>query len=145
MGPRTPGQRRQTEAVSCDELFQDSQVGTPELTLATSLLLHPEFSPSLNNQATLFPNHHHRDCRALPSHSGDSAISLLRNCPWLPISSVLTPLPGIPNGLWWDPKLPLFLPLSLLPPMNSSAISLPDLRPWCSNYLLLSLSPREWN
>lgn len=84
----TPEQRRQTEAVSCDKLFKNSQVGTSQLTPASSLFLNPEFFPSLNNQATFFPNHHHRD--VLLNHSGDLAISLLRNLPWVPTSSVPT-------------------------------------------------------
>ena len=108
MGPRTPH-----TPLSCDEPFKDSQEGASWLPLRTSLLLHPEF-PSLNNRATLFPNRHHWDSRALLSHGGDSAISLLRNCPWLPTPPALTPLPGILNGLWSDPKLPLILSISLL-------------------------------
>lgn len=71
-----------------EQALQEPQAGAAELTLASSLLLNPEFFPSLNKQTTFFPSHHHSD--VLLSHSGDPATFLLRNLPWLPISSVLT-------------------------------------------------------
>lgn len=84
------------ETVSCDKPCKDSQVGISHLTLASGLLLNPDFFTFLNHQAAFFPNHHHGE--VLLNHSSDPAISPLRNSPWLPIPSVPTLQAGTLNS-----------------------------------------------